>query len=54
MADVTVTCPMCGTDLHGPDVDALVKNYTEHAKQAHEMEMSEEEARQAVEIWLEG
>ena len=54
MAELTVTCPMCATEIHGPDVDALVKNYTEHAHEAHAMEISEEEARQVIKIWLEG
>jgi predicted small metal-binding protein len=53
MAEVTVTCPMCGTEIHGPDADELAKNYKEHAREAHGMEMSEEEAKQAVTIWLE-
>jgi predicted small metal-binding protein len=54
MAELTVTCPMCGLDINGPDLDGLVKNYSEHAHEAHGMELSEEEAKQAVEIWLEG
>jgi predicted small metal-binding protein len=53
MAEVTVTCPMCGMDIHGPDEDGLSKNYKEHAHDAHAMETSHEEAKQAVKIWLE-
>ena len=54
MAEVTVTCPICFEDIHGPDEEGLTKNYKEHAHEAHGMELSEEEAKQVVKIWLEG
>jgi predicted small metal-binding protein len=54
MGELTVTCPICGTEIHAPDEDGLATKYKEHAHEAHGMEMSEEDAKQAIKIWLEG
>jgi predicted small metal-binding protein len=53
VAELTITCPVCFTEIHGPDLDGLAKNYKAHAREAHGMEMSEEEAKDAIKIWLE-
>jgi predicted small metal-binding protein len=53
MAELTVTCPMCGLEIHGSDEDGVAKNYTQHAHEAHGMDISEEEAKEVVKIWLE-
>ena len=53
MAEVTVTCPVCGMDIHAPDEEELAKTYKEHAHEAHGMEISEEAVKQVVKIWLE-
>lgn len=44
MSGQSIECP-CGTVLRGDDQDAVVAEAIEHAKQVHDMELSDEQAR---------
>lgn len=43
MAGKTIQCP-CGYTLHGKDDEEVVRAAQQHAQQAHEMELTREQA----------
>jgi predicted small metal-binding protein len=53
MAEVSIKCPQCGMEIHGPDEEGLARNFKEHTHEVHSMEMSEEEAKKKVKMMLE-
>jgi hypothetical protein len=53
MAEVGIKCPMCGADLKGEHADDLGVKFKDHSHEVHDMEMSEEEAKQKVKMMLE-
>ena len=44
MAAQTIECP-CGTVLRGESLDEVVERAREHAREVHELDLSEEQAR---------
>jgi len=50
MAEVSIKCPQCGMELKAPNDDELAKNFKAHTHEVHDMEMSEEEAKQKVKM----
>ncbi len=43
-SDRVIECP-CGVILTGTDVEAVVEQAREHARQVHDMDLSEDDAR---------
>jgi len=48
MAEKSVKCSRCGMSLTAGNEDDLVKKLQAHAKDRHDMDMSESKAREAV------
>jgi predicted small metal-binding protein len=48
MADMNVKCSACGTTLTAGTEAELVTKLQDHAKDHHDMEMSEEKAKVAI------
>jgi predicted small metal-binding protein len=44
MSDRVIECP-CGVVLTGADLDQLVSAAQEHARETHQMELTDEDAR---------
>ena len=49
MAELSVKCEVCAARLEADSEDELAKLMQEHAKDAHDVDMSEEEAREIIE-----
>ena len=49
MTKVSIKCPACGGSLTAMNKEDLVKVFKEHAHHDHDMDMSEEKAREKVE-----
>ena len=45
MSGNTIECP-CGTVLRGADEDAVVVEAQQHAKSVHDMDLSDDQARE--------
>lgn len=54
MGEASVGCPICGKSLTAPNEDELVKTFRDHAKHDHDMDMSEEMAREKVKMATSG
>jgi len=52
MAELSITCPVCGNDLHADHEDDLAHNFRDHAAE-HGKEMTEDEAKKKVKMMLE-
>jgi len=48
MAELSVTCPICGDSLTALNEEELAHAFKEHAHHHHDKEMSEEEAKKKV------
>ena len=44
----SVTCPRCGHPVHANSQDELVGAIRKHAQENHDMEMSEEKAKEII------
>ncbi|HEM60975.1 MAG TPA: DUF1059 domain-containing protein [Chloroflexi bacterium] len=50
MAEISVKCSSCGGMLTAESEPEMVKKLQAHAKEAHNMEMSEEKAKEAIKM----
>ena len=46
MAKPSIKCEMCGAHMEADTEEELAKTFQEHAKHAHDMDMSEEMAQE--------
>ena len=49
MAEHSIKCPMCDSTITAESEAALVKQLQQHAKEHHDHEMSEQEAKDMIE-----
>jgi predicted small metal-binding protein len=48
MAQQSVDCPVCGGTLSAESEDALVQNLQKHAKENHNREMNDQQAKDII------
>ena len=49
MAELSIKCEMCGASLEADTRTELMNVSQEHAKHAHDMDMSDQEAKRIIE-----
>ncbi|NLG51015.1 MAG: DUF1059 domain-containing protein [Chloroflexi bacterium] len=50
---LSVICMEDGTVIRAANEDALVRKYREHVREAHDIELTDEEAREEIEATME-
>lgn len=48
MAQLEATCPPCGTVMTADTEDQLIPIVKEHARRAHQLELSDDEVRKSI------